>query len=332
MALKDIFKMTKANRYTQDGREELIKAQVAETEDRRYKIGEISEKTGLQKTANGWVKPKTGKAPGAKTGEGKTPAERNLGTKRVSRGPESIVTPGKGNIGMEEMKEAAEKGLTGQALKEFMQSKKNESKPSNTDWETKGKYQYKKFENENELNNFLKENGYQYQKEFGTSFSEKGAIHETVYKKGNETIVKSTGPGIKKPSIRRKSESSAASKPSAPKAPKPSVQEYMKAKDRVKKYEEQYKKEMNDYEYMERIKANGVDPSIFNPMYGGKPKPLSENKSYMEEVEKIKAYEANDAAPRVLTGDTKIRVRGTKDGYTVESINKPRESLEALKK
>lgn len=62
MALKDIFKMTKANRYTADGREELIKAQEAETEDRRYNIGEISEKTGLQKTANGWVKPNKGGA------------------------------------------------------------------------------------------------------------------------------------------------------------------------------------------------------------------------------------------------------------------------------
>lgn len=112
------------------------------------------------------------------------------------------------------------------------------------------------------------------------------------------------------------------SKPSAPAQPKPSMQEYMKAKDRVKKYEEQYKKEMDDYEYMERIKANGVDPSIFNPMYGGKPKPLSENKSYMEELNKVKAFEAEDAAytaqtvnapreklERTLTGDTKIKVK-----------------------
>lgn len=72
MALKDIFKMTKANRYTADGREELIKAQEAVTEDRRYNIGEISEKTGLQKTANGWVKPKTGKAKSSEAETGKT--------------------------------------------------------------------------------------------------------------------------------------------------------------------------------------------------------------------------------------------------------------------
>lgn len=108
----------------------------------------------------------------------------------------------------------------------------------------------------------------------------------------------------------RRDKADAESKPTEkPKAPKPTVQEYMKAKDRVKKYEEQYKKEMDDYEYMERVKGNGVDTSIFNPMYGGKPKPLTENKSYMEELGKIKAFEAKDSAPRVLTGDTKIRIK-----------------------
>jgi hypothetical protein len=58
--------MVKADRYTQDGREAIIKAQEAETEDKVYQIGEISQKTGLQKTANGWVKPKKGAAPAKK--------------------------------------------------------------------------------------------------------------------------------------------------------------------------------------------------------------------------------------------------------------------------
>ena len=64
MALKDIFTMVKADRYTADGREELIKAQEAETEDRVYQNGEISQKTGLMKTPNGWVKPPKGKTAG----------------------------------------------------------------------------------------------------------------------------------------------------------------------------------------------------------------------------------------------------------------------------
>lgn len=61
MALKNLFDMVKADRYTADGREEIIKAQEAETEDVKYNIGDISQKTGLQKTANGWVKPKKNK-------------------------------------------------------------------------------------------------------------------------------------------------------------------------------------------------------------------------------------------------------------------------------
>ena len=71
MALKNLFDMVKADRYTADGREALIKAQDEETEDKVYQIGEISQKTGLQKTANGWVKPKKGNQPGAKKEEAK---------------------------------------------------------------------------------------------------------------------------------------------------------------------------------------------------------------------------------------------------------------------
>ncbi|MBQ1778292.1 MAG: hypothetical protein IIZ93_09080 [Acidaminococcaceae bacterium] len=57
MELKNIFKMVKANRYTQDGRDELAKLQ--ETEDVKYKTGDISQKTGLQKQPDGsWAPPK----------------------------------------------------------------------------------------------------------------------------------------------------------------------------------------------------------------------------------------------------------------------------------
>lgn len=38
--------------------EEIYGNAKALVEDKTYQIGEISEKTGLQKTANGWVKPK----------------------------------------------------------------------------------------------------------------------------------------------------------------------------------------------------------------------------------------------------------------------------------
>lgn len=64
MSLQNLFEMVKADRYTQDGRDQLIKTQEVETEDKIYNIGDISQKTGLQKTANGWVEPpKGGKTP-----------------------------------------------------------------------------------------------------------------------------------------------------------------------------------------------------------------------------------------------------------------------------
>ena len=65
MELKNIFKMTKIDRYTQDGRDQIAKLQ--ETEDVRYKTGDISQKTGLQKQPDGsWAPPKKGGKPAAK--------------------------------------------------------------------------------------------------------------------------------------------------------------------------------------------------------------------------------------------------------------------------
>lgn len=61
MAISNLWEMAKADRYTADGREAIAKARESDVEDRTYQIGEISQKTGLQKTAEGWVTPK-GKA------------------------------------------------------------------------------------------------------------------------------------------------------------------------------------------------------------------------------------------------------------------------------
>ena len=260
MALENLFEMVKADRYTQDGREAIIKAQEKETEDKVYNIGDISQKTGLQKTANGWVKPKNGKQAGAKA----------------------------------ETKSSSIKIDTSAAQQKLDELTKNKAS----------------FEERNKVAEQIKAaNEYNYLVENLTKRGDKPT--EEMQKKLTELKSKA------------ESKPAAESKPTeTPKAPKPSAQEYMKAKQRVKAYEDQYKKDMDDYEYMERIKANGVDPSIFNPMYGGTPKPLEENKSYMEELNKIKAYEAEDAAytaqsinapreklERTLTGDTRIRVR-----------------------
>ena len=206
MSLKNIFEMVKADRWTQDGCEALNKAHEADVEDKTYNIGEISQKTGLQKTANGWVKPRSGKAPGVKTGPGVSPK----GTGKAKSG-----APNKADIIAKmtpEQRKAVESGRTLRTVnknglvditKEDLKESASGAKPA--EWETKGKYEIKKFDDENSLNNFLKENGFKEQGENSTSFSEKGAIHESIYKNGNETLVKLTGPGITKPTIRRKS-------------------------------------------------------------------------------------------------------------------------------
>jgi hypothetical protein len=80
MAIKDIFTMIKADRYTQDGREELIKAQEAVTEDVTYKPGDISRKTGLQKQPDGsWAPVKNAPAQSKKKdASGSAPSELKI--------------------------------------------------------------------------------------------------------------------------------------------------------------------------------------------------------------------------------------------------------------
>ena len=77
MELKNIFQMTKTDRYTQDGRDELAKLQ--ETEDVKYKTGDISQKTGLQKQPDGSWAPLKGSKPGRKMSKGETEERKNKG-------------------------------------------------------------------------------------------------------------------------------------------------------------------------------------------------------------------------------------------------------------
>lgn len=63
--------------------EEMYGNAKALVEDRTYNIGEVSEKTGLQKTANGWVKPKSNKS--AK----KDASEKGMSKHWVQKGEEA---------------------------------------------------------------------------------------------------------------------------------------------------------------------------------------------------------------------------------------------------
>lgn len=129
MGLQNIFEMVKADRYTADGREELAKAREADVEDRTYNIGEISQKTGLQKTANGWVKPKSGVAsPNGSGGEVEKFVENNksMWQKNVEKAPDGRL---KELAAKSESKNVAEKEVAKMAKAE-LEKRNSESKPS----------------------------------------------------------------------------------------------------------------------------------------------------------------------------------------------------------
>lgn len=247
MSLQNIFTMIKSDRYTADGREELNEAHKADVEDRVYKIGEISEKTGLQKTANGWVKPKQG---------GNVPAKKEVSGVKVNK---------------KAMDYAKKEGRT-------------DILPSGISTDDFSDKQLKEYAD-----------GLKESLSTQTNFTE-----ET--RKGTEQELKAVEAELAK-------RSGGESKPAEPpKAPKPSVQEYMKARDTVKKYDETYKKQLEEYENGQRLRANGGG-AVLDPLYGLKPNDLSKNEEYMKAKDIISRMESKDSAPRVLTGDCKIRVR-----------------------
>lgn len=103
--------MVKADRYTEEGREAITKAREADVEDRTYQIGEISQKTGLQKTAEGWVTPK-GKANAAIEAKGKSENKSDKWEKNkdyLNRERISMKTPSGGKVSIYESKNPNQK-------------------------------------------------------------------------------------------------------------------------------------------------------------------------------------------------------------------------------
>lgn len=249
MALKNIFDMVKADRYTADGCTEIKKAREADVEDRVYNIGEISQKTGLMKTANGWVKPKKGNAGSAK--------------KDVSGADVINNKYYKNDVRTEE----GEKKILSETKTEVLKSKVKD------------------------LEDLKAKNG-----------GKLGPQGEKSLQLAKEEIAK------------RAETKSAAEKPKTEKksAPKPSVQEYMKAKQDIKKFEDTFKKQNEEYEARQRM---GERAAALSPLWGLKPNDYKNNPHYKKAAELVKAFEskgstpAQDEAPRILTGDTKIRIR-----------------------
>ena len=104
MSISNLWEMAKADRYTADGREAIAKAREADVEDKTYQIGEISQKTGLQKTAEGWVTPK-GKANAAIEAKGKSENKSDKWEKNkdyLNRERISMKTPSGGYVSIYE--------------------------------------------------------------------------------------------------------------------------------------------------------------------------------------------------------------------------------------
>lgn len=95
MALKDIFTMVKADRYTADGREEVIKARNAETEDAKAKPdGSISPDGKRVKQGGKWV-PRKNASSNPKTGEGKKSESSSSKPALPKQTPEEIAEIGR---------------------------------------------------------------------------------------------------------------------------------------------------------------------------------------------------------------------------------------------
>ena len=88
--------------------------------------------------------------------------------------------------------------------------------------------------------------------------------------------------GEEKSSTESKASKTEEKKESAKKdTPKPSMSEYMKAKNSVKQIEEAYKKQKDAWDYTQKLKENGLDTTLMFPM-NVKPKELSENDDYIK--------------------------------------------------
>ena len=357
MALKDLFEMTKADRYTADGCEELNKAREAATEDARrtYKIGEISQATGLQKTANGWVKPKSGKAAGAKS-ESKsssTKIDTSAAQKKLDELTKNKASFEERNKVAEQIKAADEYNYLVENLEkrsdkptEEMQKKLvelktkaegTESKPAGVtvrqgyktkqldetmaEHLTKNLDAYKGYDQGSMEELVLEPSGYELQ---GTTKSKSGKS-SSVYTKGSDKVelffdtygelenVKTSASTESKPDGADRQDEIGGEIKGNLEAAKyyfdkaqsfsltdPSFKTYMA---KAKEYNDKAKAQADDYGFdWEEMHNRGITNAVNEFAKQNKNNKSTEAYSWFKR-------EAGDSAPRVLTGDCKIRVR-----------------------
>lgn len=78
MTADNVFELIKADKYSQEGRDKIGSIMSKEVEDKVYNIGDISQKTGLIKTANGWVEPPKNRVNPARQGHLESESAPNL--------------------------------------------------------------------------------------------------------------------------------------------------------------------------------------------------------------------------------------------------------------
>ena len=382
MALKNLFDMVKADRYTADGREVISKAQEAETEDKVYNIGDISQKTGLQKTANGWVKPKNGKQSGAASKHDTDPqtyivknndelrkmyqnekdpakkaAMKKALQKQASMMKSESFAPGEGpgrdrpalkkedhiKLAKEVLSNtsATDPGWTAEEIAKEWKLGKADAEEVKKEFDNlrKGSSGNKPAaKNDTEKSKMVRSNSTTF-----NNLAKKGNV--VTQKKGNTMydIVKIDGKPVayfnhesKKVRVDEKylQNAGAESKPDAAnqhdqiggeiKGNLEAAKYYFDKAQSFSPTDPSYKTYMTKAkQYNDKAKAQADDNGFdFEEMHN----------SGITQAVNTYAQENQDAAPRVLTGDTRIRVRKeTKDRtYTATSINGPREKLENL--
>lgn len=324
--------MVKADRYTADGCEELNKAREADVKDRRYNIGEISEKTGLQKTANGWVKPKNGKQPGAKNNPNETINAKSSGA--ISSEADSPEARKNYEDFMKEHKNREFQELYGDAIKfdEYGLPSKETIELKNNFLRKEGVSDPNKLTNK-EFNELAKK----IDEQFGINNLERS--QELLVAEAEETESKSEskpaeGSGVSEPKHTLEVGSEVKFKRSGQPIKIKKIENYGGTPVVVGEYDYNGKKEtnrfrLNELEYDEKEEKSSSENKItvgntVKFKKTGQPIKIKDIKNFGGTQVIEGEYEHNgktetnlfrmdeistDSAPRVLTGDCRIRVR-----------------------
>lgn len=346
MAIKDLMKATKADRYTADGRDELNEALKADVEDRTYKTGEISEKTGLQKQPDGsWAPPKKrGTAP--KMGSPEYNKKYGLTKKDVATGKEVDRIYEKQQNRIKELKakgytdEQIENDKIYQQTKEDMRnvgkSKPAENKPAGLQ-KTPGAQRGTKEFDKNEYIDSMKNSKNAPVSRMAREIQRETFDDEIKSTNGDKAKIESLTEKLLSPATQSGIKISAESRENAknlvesryrqltvaenkPAENKPADMLSSKDPAILNKYKPETEEEENEIKKMQQFMEEETGATLRNAIlaresyYNNSPSEYKNEagKAALSNIKKIFGYGTQkDAAPKIreLTGDCKIRVR-----------------------